>query len=51
MAVYYFGTEKQNVKDFPSNKKYVRIVRPVRPTPDNGKRRLSAEQRKRYGTV
>lgn len=50
MAVYYFETEKQNVKNFPSNKKYVRIVRPIKPSPDNGKKRLSAEQRKRYET-
>lgn len=48
MAVYYFGTEKRNVKDFPSNKKYVCIVRPIKPFPDNGKKRLSGEQRKKY---
>lgn len=48
MAVYYFQTEKQNVRNFPSNKKYVCIVRPVKPSPDNGKKRLSAEQRKKY---
>ena len=48
MAVYYFGTEKQNERNFPSNKKYVCIVQPVKPTPENGKKRLSAEQRKKY---
>ena len=48
MAVYYFGTEKQNERNFPSNKKYVCIVQPVKPTPENGKKRISAEQRKKY---
>lgn len=48
MAVYYFGTEKLNEKNFPSNKKYVCIVKPHKPTPDNGKKKLSTEQRKKY---
>ena len=48
MAVYYFETEKQNERNFPSNKKYVCIVQPVKPTPENGKKRISAEQRKKY---
>lgn len=48
MAVYYFETEKQNERNFPSNKKYVCIVQPVKPTPENGKKRLSTEQRKKY---
>lgn len=50
MPAYYFGTEKQNIKDFPSNKKYIRIIQPVKPTPEDGKKRLSAEQRKKYET-
>ena len=48
MAVYYFETEKHNERNFPSNKKYVCIVQPVKPTPENGKKRISAEQRKKY---
>lgn len=48
MAVYYFGTEKLNERDFPSNRKYVIIVQPHKPSPDKGKKRLSTEQRKKY---
>lgn len=48
MAVYYFGTEKLNEKDFPSNRKYVIIAQPHKPSPDKGKKRLSTEQRKKY---
>ena len=48
MSVYYFGTEKLNEKDFPSNRKYVCIVKPVKPSPDKGKQRLTTEQRKKY---
>lgn len=48
MAVYYFGTEKLNERDFPSNRKYVIIVRPHKPSPDKGKKKLSTEQRKKY---
>lgn len=47
-VVLYFNTEKQNLKDYPSNKKYVCIAEPVKPTPENGKKRLSAEQKKKY---
>lgn len=48
MAVYYFGTEKLNERDFPSNRKYVIIVQPHKPSPDKGKKKLSTEQRKKY---
>lgn len=48
MAVYYFGTEKLNEKDFPSNRKYVIIVQPHKPSPNKGKKRISTEQRKKY---
>lgn len=48
MAVYYFGTEKLNERDFPSNRKYVVIVQPHKPSPDKGKKKLSTEQRKKY---
>lgn len=48
MAIYYFGTEKLNERDFPSNRKYVIIVQPHKPSPDKGKKRLSTEQRKKY---
>lgn len=48
MAVYYFGTEKLNERDFPSNRKYVIIVQPHKPSPDKGKKRISTEQRKKY---
>jgi hypothetical protein len=48
MAIYYFGTEKLNEKDFPSKRKYVYIVQPYKPTPDKGKKKLTTEQRKRY---
>lgn len=47
-VVLYFETKKQNLKDYPSNKKYVCIAEPIRPTPENGKKRLSAEQKKKY---
>lgn len=47
-VVYYFETEKRNVRDYPSNKKYVCIAEPVKPTPENGKKRLSVEQKKKY---
>ena len=47
-VVYYFETEKQNVQGYPSNKKYVCIAEPVKPMPKNGKKRLSAEQRREY---
>lgn len=48
MAVFYFGTEKLNEKDFPSNRKYIIIVKPVKPLPDKGKKRLSTEKREKY---
>ena len=48
MAVYYFGTEKLNERDFPSNRKYVIIAQPHKPSPDKGKKRLSTEHRKKY---
>ena len=48
MAVYYFGTEKLNERYFPSNRKYVIIVQPHKPSPDKGKKKLSTEQRKKY---
>ena len=48
MAVYYFGTEKLNERDFPSNRKYVIIAQPHKPSPDEGKKKLSTEQRKKY---
>ena len=48
MAIYYFGTEKLNERDFPSNRKYVYIVQPYKPTPDKGKKKLTSEQRKKY---
>lgn len=48
MAVFYFGTEKLNEKDFPSNRKYIIIVKPVKPSPDKGKKRLSTEKREKY---
>ena len=48
MAIYYFGTEKLNERDFPSNRKYVYIVQPYKPTPDKGKKKLTTEQRKKY---
>ena len=48
MAIYYFGTEKLNERDFPSNRKYVIIVQPHKPSSDKGKKRISTEQRKKY---
>ena len=48
MAVYYFGTEKLNERDFPSYRKYVIIVKPSKPSPEKGKKRLSTEQREKY---
>lgn len=48
MSVYYFGTEKLNERNFPSNRKYVCIVQPHKPSPDKGKKRLTTEQREKY---
>lgn len=48
MSVLYFGTEKQNLKDYPSKQKYVCIAEPIKPIPENGKKKLSTEQKKKY---
>ena len=48
MGYYYLSMEKRNERDFPSYKKYLCISKPNKPSPKDGKKRLTQEQTKEY---
>lgn len=48
MGYYYFPLEKRNVRDFASSCKYIIMSEPNKPVPENGMKRTTAEQNKKY---
>lgn len=48
MAYYHFPLEKRNASNFSSSCKYIIMSKPNKPTPENGKKKVTAEQNKKY---
>lgn len=48
MGYYHFPLEKRNVCNFASSCKYIIMSKPNKPTPENGKKKVTAEQNKEY---
>lgn len=48
MGYYHFPLEKRNASNFASSCKYIIMSKPNNPTPENGKKKVTAEQNKEY---
>lgn len=48
MGYYHFPLEKRNASNFASSCKYIIMSKPNKPTPENGKKKVTAEQNKKY---
>lgn len=48
MGYYHFPLEKRNASNFASSCKYIIMSKPNKPTPENGKKKVTAEQNKEY---
>ena len=48
MAYYHFPFEERNASNFSSSCKYIIMSKPNKPTHENGKKRVTAEQNKKY---
>ena len=48
MPYVYFNMEKRNVKNFPTDQRYIVMLEPSEPMPEKGKKRISKEQKEKY---
>lgn len=48
MGYYHFPLEKRNASNFSSSCKYIIMSKPNKPTPENGNKKVTTEQNKKY---